>query len=59
MIARGLPAAQVGPLLEELGPGETQEEHAAVHSLDDRVGQIEHRRLRPVHVLEHHDERPL
>jgi hypothetical protein len=46
-------------MLEELGPGQTQEEHAAVHSLDDRVGQVEHRRLRPVHVLEHHDEGPL
>jgi len=27
-----------------------------VHVLDDRVDQVEHRRLCPMHVLEHHDE---
>ena len=48
-----------GPLFEELGPREAQEEHGTVNALDDRIGQVEHRRLRPVHVFEHYDERPL
>ncbi len=59
MSARGFPAPQVGPLLEELGPSQAQEEHLAVDPLGDRVGEVEHRPLRPVQVLEHHHERPL
>ena len=59
MTARGFPAAQRRSLLEEFGPRETEEEHRAVDALDDRIGEVEHRRLCPVHVLEHHHERPL
>src|SRR5207342_2775622 len=43
-------------LLEELWPREAQEEHGTVHAIDDRIGQVKHRRLRPVHVFEHDDE---
>ena len=46
-------------LFEKLGPREAQEEHGTVDSLDHGIGQVEHRGLRPVDVLEHHDERLL
>ena len=48
-----------GTLLEELGPREAQEEHGTMNPLDDGIGQVEHRRLCPVDVFEHHDERLL
>ena len=46
--------------LEQLGPGETEEEDRrvaapAAHVLDE----VEQRRLGPVHVLEHDEQRPL
>jgi hypothetical protein len=55
----GLAGSPGRTLLEQLGTGEAQEENGAVHALDDRVGQVEHRRLCPVQVIQHHDERPL
>ena len=59
VIARGLPEAQRRALLHELWPSQAQEEHGAVHALDDGVGQVEHRRLRRVQVVQHDDQRPL
>ena len=46
-------------LLEKFGASETQEEHGRVQAIDDGVHQVEHRRLGPVRVFEHHDERTL
>ena len=46
-------------LLHELWPGQAEEEHGAVHALDDGVGQVEHRRLCRMQVVEHDDQRPV
>ena len=46
-------------VFEELGPGQAQEEHRAVDPLGDRVGQVEHRPLRPMQILEQHHQGPL
>ena len=51
-----LPGGPGRTLFEELGPREAEEEHGTVDAFDDGVGQVEHRRFRPVHVLEDHDE---
>ena len=59
VIARGFPAAQVGRCSRSSGPREAQEEHGTVDTLDDGIRKVEHRRLRPVDVFEHHDERSL
>ena len=56
---RGFPAAQLGRCSRSSGRARHRKSDAAVHVLDDRVHQVEHRGLRPMHVLEHHDEGPL
>ena len=54
-----LAAAPAGALLDEIQPGNTEQEHRdVVEPLDEVVDQVEEGRLRPVQILENDDERP-
>ena len=59
VIARGLPAAHVGRCSRSSGRARHRHEHRSVQAIDDRIDQIEHGCLGPVHVFEHDDERTL
>ena len=50
-------AAPAGPRVEELGPGQAEDEHRCAHAVRDVLDQVEERRLRPVDVLEEQDQR--
>ena len=57
-LALSLPPAQAGALFEQLGPGEADDQHRRVAlRLGEVLDEVEQRRLGPVDVLEHEDER--
>ena len=55
-----LAAGPARSAVEELGAGEADDQHGSVtHPVGEVLDQVEQRRLGPVHVLEHEDERRL
>ena len=59
-VALSLPAAPARPDVEELGSRDAeQEDRRGARPVDDVLDEVEHRRLRPVQVVDHEHERPL
>ena len=51
------PAAPAWPRVEQLRPGETEDEQRRAHPVGEVLDEVEQRRLSPVDVLEEEDER--
>ena len=51
-----LPARPTRPGVEQIGPGETQDEDGRTPDVDDVLYEVEQGRRRPVHVLEQEDD---
>ena len=54
------PSLQAGRDVEDRGPRGADDEHgASVDALDEVLDEVEQRRRRPVHVVDHDDQRPV
>lgn len=53
-----LPAGPAGALVQKLGTGEAEDENGGPDVVDDRIEQLEQRRLRPVDIVDDDQQRP-